>query len=48
MFQIKLIVPTTKNGTATITNAISNGVKCDMTYTIFDVNIDDVKMKSGR
>lgn len=30
MFQIKLIVPTTKNGTATITSAISNDVKCDI------------------
>lgn len=30
MFQMKLIVPTTKNGTATIISAISNDVKCDI------------------
>ena len=48
MFWMKLIVPTTRNGTATIISAISNDVKCDMAYTIFDVNTDDIKMKSER
>ena len=48
MFKMKFITPTTNTGTATITSAISNDVKCVMTYTIFSFEADSTKMKSGR